>query len=193
MIYGDKEERWPPQLNVYKLVDKIIEICRREKCIEVVFDTTKSALLIERLRFEGITAWADEKTFGTINPSFYFIRKEDEIMNWFELLTLFLKNLPPAVQTKLFGVYHQYKALLERMDGLIKAITPDEAEGVILVSVHKELANLFLHNVLKIAKEANWYTREAFDVALPLAMHLFNLPADWKPDWWDESYYALDA
>jgi len=109
-------------------------------------------------------------------------------MNWWKLLIMFLENLPEPAKGKLFDLYHDYKSMMEKLDKQLADLLPDSIEVAAILEVHKALANAFLHNALKICKDFGWYTHEAFDVALPLAQHLFQLPVEYKPDWWDESY-----
>jgi hypothetical protein len=110
-------------------------------------------------------------------------------MSYYEKLMLILKNIPEEAKEKIFSLWADYKSIMDKIDRQIKAILPDSLEQEAIAEIHETLANVFLHLVLKVFKEAKWYTRETFDVTLAITQKLFIVPG-WVPDWWDESYPA---
>jgi hypothetical protein len=118
-------------------------------------------------------------------------KKGGEPMSYFEMLMKVLSYIPVEMQEKLFDLYRDYKSIMDKLDKRMKDILPDQLEDAAILETHRAIANMFLHGVLKICKEAHWYTKQTFDLVLALTQKLFAVPG-WKPAWWESSYEAVD-
>lgn len=131
---------------------------------------------------------------GTTDLPLYDIlsnMKGGETMSYFEMLMKLLSYIPPATQEKIFDLYRDYKSMMVKLDRQMKLYLPDEFEAAAIAEAHKALANVFVHGVLKLCKEAHWYTKQTFDLVLALTQKLFGVP-NWEPSWWDDSYAQVE-
>jgi hypothetical protein len=100
-------------------------------------------------------------------------------MTILELLNL----LPKELHDDALVVWGKAKSWLV----LANAMLPADAE-----ELKVDIANLFLHTVIKISKKANLDTKGTRGTILKFAQKTFELNG-WKPAWWDASLVLLPS
>jgi hypothetical protein len=94
-----------------------------------------------------------------------------------------LEKLSPSLHEDAMIAWGKAKSWLS----LANAMLPDDA-----AKLKEDLANLFLHTVVAIAKRADLDGRDARTTLLHFTQQAFAL-GTWEPVWWEASYNALKS